>query len=182
MRIYELAKEAGVSSADVIKAAEAAGVEATNAISVVEGGDVEKLRQAVASVDKSSVAAGRERKKARSCELRRQLRESDRSALERHLKIARDAAEGSRVETAVSAPAAPAPAAPEKSAPPAPAPDKAPAAGKPVIRMAPGHKPKAAAPVPPREVKLEHRNHPGFKPLQKAACLCSTTPPPFKTT
>jgi hypothetical protein len=35
--------------------------------------------------------------------------------------------------------------------------------------MAPGHKPKAAAPVSPREVKLEHRNHPGFKPLQKAA-------------
>jgi translation initiation factor IF-2 len=164
-----------VSSADVIKAAEAAGVEATNAISVVEGGDVEKLRQAVASVDKSSVAAGRERKKDRSCELRRQLRESDRSSLERHLKIARDAAEGSRVETAVSAPAAPAPAAPEKSAPPASAPAKAPAAEKPVIRMAPGHKPKAAAPVSPREVKLEHRNHPGFKPLQKAAPAHSIT-------
>ena len=54
MRIYELAKEAGVTSADVIKAAEAAGLEATNAISVVEAGDVEKLRQAVASVAKYS--------------------------------------------------------------------------------------------------------------------------------
>ena len=37
MRIYEIAKEAGVTSADVLKAAEAAGVDAASAISTVTG-------------------------------------------------------------------------------------------------------------------------------------------------
>ncbi len=175
MRIYELAKEAGVTSADVIKAAEAAGVEVTNAISLIEGGDVDTLRRAVASVDRAAIAEKRGRKSARSGELRAQLRERDRSALDRHLKIARDAAEGGKVETAVADAPAKAPAAAPVKAPAAAAPAKAPAVEKPVIRMAPGHKPKVAAPAAPREVKLEHRNHPGFKPLQKAAPSHSIT-------
>ena len=73
MRIYELAKEAGVTSADVIKAAEAAGVEVTNAISLIEGGDVDTLRRAVASVDRAAIAEKRGRKSARSGEDRKSV-------------------------------------------------------------------------------------------------------------
>ena len=36
MRIYEIAREAGVTSVEVLKAAEAAGMEATSAISSVD--------------------------------------------------------------------------------------------------------------------------------------------------
>ena len=51
MRIYELAKEAGVTSADVLKAAEAAGVDATSAISSIDGAEAGRLREALAGVD-----------------------------------------------------------------------------------------------------------------------------------
>ena len=169
MRVYELAKESGVSSADVIKAAEAAGVEATNAISVVEAEDVEKLRKAVASIDKEALARRRGAKSARSGELRRQAREKDAPALERHLKLAKAAADGVKVDVHVTpAPAPAAPAAPAPAPAAAAAKPAAPVAEKPVIRMAPGHKIKVA-PAAPQQVKLEHGVHPGFKPLQKAA-------------
>ena len=39
MRIYEIAREAGVTSVEVLKAAEAAGMEATSAISSVDDGE-----------------------------------------------------------------------------------------------------------------------------------------------
>ena len=44
MRVYELAKEAGVTSADVIKAAEAAGVAVSSAISTVDDAAAERLK------------------------------------------------------------------------------------------------------------------------------------------
>ena len=59
MRVFELAREAGVSSADVIKAAEAAGVEAPNAIASDDASDAEKLRAALAGADNSGLAAKR---------------------------------------------------------------------------------------------------------------------------
>ena len=48
MRVYELAREAGVTSADVLKAAEGCGAEVTNAISTVDDGELPALRAAVA--------------------------------------------------------------------------------------------------------------------------------------
>ncbi|MBR2839298.1 MAG: translation initiation factor IF-2 N-terminal domain-containing protein, partial [Kiritimatiellae bacterium] len=47
MRIYELARELGVASAEVVKAASAAGIEASSAISVVEDGEAASLREAL---------------------------------------------------------------------------------------------------------------------------------------
>ena len=44
MRIYELAKEAGVTSADILKVAEAAGVDASSAISSIDGAEAGRLR------------------------------------------------------------------------------------------------------------------------------------------
>ena len=48
MRVYELAKEAGVTSADVLRAAESCGVEVTSAISSVDGDEIASLKEAVA--------------------------------------------------------------------------------------------------------------------------------------
>ncbi|MBQ8126531.1 MAG: translation initiation factor IF-2 N-terminal domain-containing protein, partial [Kiritimatiellae bacterium] len=47
MRVYELAKAAGVTSADVLRAAEGCGAEVTNAISVIEAGELAALKSAV---------------------------------------------------------------------------------------------------------------------------------------
>ena len=47
MRIYEIAREAGVTSVEVLKAAEAAGMEATSAISSVDADEAAALKAAV---------------------------------------------------------------------------------------------------------------------------------------
>ena len=53
MRIYEIAREAGVTSVEVLKAAEAAGMEATSAISSVDADEAAALKAAVS--DRKSV-------------------------------------------------------------------------------------------------------------------------------
>ena len=59
MRVYELAKEAGVSSVDVLKAAESCGAEVSSAISSIDGDDLATLKQAVAELQgKGDVALG----------------------------------------------------------------------------------------------------------------------------
>ena len=72
MRIYEIAKEAGVTSADVLKAAEAAGIGVSSAISSVGDGDAGKLREALKGADASAAKAKREAKRyGRGCSWRR---------------------------------------------------------------------------------------------------------------
>ena len=59
MRVYEIAKEAGVTSADVLKAAAAAGVEASSAISAVTGDEAGRIRAEMKGVDAAAVKAKR---------------------------------------------------------------------------------------------------------------------------
>ena len=182
MRVYELAKEAGVTSAAVLKAAEAAELDASSAISVLDDDDVKVLREAVAKLDGKGAESARSAKRARAGELKKKSVDADRATLDRHLKTAKDAAEGKKVDTAVKvvAPVDQAAAKPE----PAKAAVEAKAEEKPQVRMAPPlAKPKPAAPaVSATQTGL--RAGAGFKPLQKAKPTASititvaATPPP----
>ena len=69
MRVFELAREVGVSSADVIKAARNADVEATSAISSLDSGDADKLRSVLAGLDREALAARRAEKSRTAAEL-----------------------------------------------------------------------------------------------------------------
>ncbi len=163
MRIYELAREAGVTSAEVLKVAESTGVEATSAISAVDDGELAALKLALANVQKTDVAAERAAKGAKAAKLAADCRAADREALNRHLEVARAAADGKSVKVA---PAAPAPQA-KASSPAAEKPQEKPAekpaeksAAKPVATPA---KPKPAAPaISAAKTGLTAA---GFKPL-----------------
>ena len=167
MRIYEIAREAGVTSVEVLKAAEAAGVEASNAISSVDADEAAALKAAVSKEAGGARVAKRADKRNLAAELNAKFFAEQRVKLERHLAIAKAAAEGKPAPEfpAEPAPAEPAPAAkpaaaaPEKEAPAAPA--------KPAIRMAPGYKPKTVAPVSAAKTGLTAAS--GFKPLQHSA-------------
>ena len=182
MRVYELAKEAGVTSAAVLKAAEAAELDASSAISVLDDDDVKVLREAVAKLDGKGAESARSAKRARAGELKKKSVDVDRATLDRHLKTAKDAAEGKKVDTAVKvvAPVEQAAAKPE----PAKAAVEEKAEEKPQVRMAPPlATPKPAAPaVSATQTGL--RAGAGFKPLQKAKPTASititvaATPPP----
>ena len=93
MRIYEIAKEAGVTSADVLKAADAAGVDASSAISSVSDGDAGKLREALKGADASAAKAKRAEKRSKAAELNAQFFAEQRVKLDEHLRIAKEAAE-----------------------------------------------------------------------------------------
>jgi translation initiation factor IF-2 len=101
MRVYELAREAGVTSAAVLKAAESAELDATSAISVIADGDVEVLRKTLAGVKDDGLDKTRAAKRIRSGELRKKCVDSNRAVLDRHLGIARDAAAGNKVDTSI---------------------------------------------------------------------------------
>ena len=165
MRVYELAKEAGVTSADVIKAAEAAGIAVTSAISAVDGSDADRLRGALAAGG-SGVLAKREDKRRRAAELNAKFFSEQSAKLAEHLRVAKAAAEGGKQPAAKPADAAPAAKPePESAAKPAEA-EKPAAPAKPTIRMAPGYKPKTAGAAP--AFAKTGLTHAGFKPLQKA--------------
>ena len=66
MRVYELAKEAGVTSADVLKAAEKAGVDASSAISQITADEAARVRGELAGADVAGVAAKRKAKAERA--------------------------------------------------------------------------------------------------------------------
>ncbi len=190
MRVYELAKEAGVASADVLRAAESCGADVVNAISPIDAGELSALREAVAKVAKDGgLEARREAKRAKAAETARARAAADRAALAAHLELAKAAHEGKAVkfpEAKRSAPPAP-PAPPAEAPKPAPGVTKisinpnrpqpaAPAApkisisvapAKQPLRMAPGVKPKAApAARPAVKVGLSSA---GFKPLAPSA-------------
>ena len=166
MRVFELAREVGVSSADVIRAAEAAGVEASHSISVVGEGDVERLRSALAGADKGALAARRAEKRRLAAELNAAFFAEQRARLDEHLRVAKKAAEGRPV-------AAPAGSAAHESAESRarvndaaaakPADSAAPAVQK--IRMAPGVKPKPKITISAAATGLTSK---GFKPIQRA--------------
>ena len=161
MRIYEIAREAGVTSVEVLKAAEAAGMEATSAISSVDADEAAALKAAVSKDAGGGRLAKRAEKRNIAAELNAKFFAEQRAKLEKHLAIAKAAAEGRPmpVASAEPAPAKPAPAAPSaKEAPAAPA--------KPTIRMAPGVKPKPVAPVSAAKTGLTAAS--GFRPLQHA--------------
>ncbi len=157
MRVYEIAKESGVSSADVLSAAEKAGVEVANAISAVDAADAEKLRQALAGSAAGGIEAKRTAKRQKAAEQAATRRTADQATLERHLAIARDAAAGKKVETKT---------APRPSAQPVAA-ESAKPESRTVPTPAPAAKPKQV--VPAISAKLTGLTaHAGFKPLQKA--------------
>ena len=157
MRIYEIAKEAGVTSADVIKAAEAAGIDASSAISSIEAGDAAKLRAAIKSSDGKAIAAKRNAKISKASELNAAFFAEQRAKLDQNLKIAKEAADGQKVDTKVSVkPVATAAAASNTGAG---------SAAKPAIRMAPGHKSKPLVTISAAKTGLTAA---GFKPLQHA--------------
>ena len=169
MRIYELARELGLTSQDVLVAAASAGVKAASAISSVEDGDAGKLRTALSGVDVRASAAKREAKHKTAAELNAQFFADQRARLDEHLRIAREAADAKplqKVDSKVSSVAdsvkprakAEAAGAVKISVTPAPA-------VTPKIRMAPGYKPK---PVPVISAAATGLTAAGFKPLQHA--------------
>jgi len=98
MRVFELAKEAGVTSAEALRAAEKAGVEVMSAISPVDDGDVAAFRLALANGAKDSgVASARAAKAKRAADLNAAFFAAQKAKLDAHLKIAKDAAEGKSV-------------------------------------------------------------------------------------
>ena len=162
MRIYEIAKEAGVTSADVLKAAEAAGIDASSAISTLTGDEAGKLREALKGADASAAKAKREQKRSKAAELNAQFFAEQKTKLEEHLRIAKEAAERKESKPKVEVEqrngaksAVRLPPSPSTSAP-----------AKPVIRMAPGYKPKPLPTVSAAQTGLTAAS--GFKPLQHA--------------
>ena len=166
MRIYEIAKETGVSSADVLKAAKAAGVAASSAISNVNGDEAGKLREALKGADAATVAAKRQQKMSKAAELNAQFFAEQKAKLEEHLKIAKEAAEGvkPKLEAKVGVGEA-------KLASPALKLDTPAPTQKPVIRMAPGYKPKPLPTVSAAATGLKASS--GFKPLAHAKPVAS---------
>ena len=171
MRIYEIAKETGVTSADVLKAAAAAGVEASSAISAVTGDEAGRIRAEMKGVDAAAVKAKRAAKISKAAELNAQFFAEQKVKLEEHLRVAKEAAEGAKKNAnALSR------LLPEKevssstggtgSASPSVAAAKPTAPAKPVIRMAPGCKPKPLPTVSAAQTGLTAAS--GFKPLQHA--------------
>ena len=162
MRIYEIAKEAGVTSADVLKAAEAAGVDASSAISSVGDGDAGKLREALKGADASAAKAKREAKRSKAAELNAQFFAEQREKLNEHLRIAKEAAEGKKSKSGVVVV--------QRNDKPStvglPTTTTATTPAKPVIRMAPGYKPKPLPTVSAAQTGLTASS--GFKPLQHA--------------
>ncbi len=161
MRIYEIAKEAGVTSADVLKVAEAAGIDAASAISLVGTDEASQLRMALKGVDASALTATRQAKITKAAELNAAFFAEQRSKLDEHLKIAKAAAEGKKVGVAVASEGK----SKEVSAPSLSQKATSAPAPKPAIRMAPGHKKVVVPVVSAAKTGLTSA---GFKPLQRA--------------
>ncbi len=161
MRIYEIARESGVTSVEVLKAAEAAGMEATSAISSVDDDEAAALKAAVANGGASGRIAKRAEKRNLAAELNAKFFAEQRAKLERHLAIAKAAAEGKPLPAATVEPAPV--AAPAKNAPAEPA-----APARQPLRMAPGVKAKSPV-VPVSAAKTGLTAASGFRPLQHSA-------------
>ena len=104
MRIYEIAREAGVTSVEVLKAAEAAGMEATSAISSVDADEAAALKVAVSKDAGGGRLAKRAEKRNLAAELNAKFFAEQRAKLEKHLAIAKAAAEGRPMPVASAPP------------------------------------------------------------------------------
>ncbi len=164
MRIYEIARESGVTSVEVLKAAEAAGIEASNAISSVDADEAAALKAAVSKDAGAARVTKRAEKRNVAAELNAKFFAEQRAKLERHLAIAKAAAEGRPMPESAAEPAK---VAEPKAAAPAPAKAAPVAPAKAAIRMAPGVKPKVVAPVSAAKTGLTAAS--GFRPLQHSA-------------
>ena len=161
MRIYEIARESGVTSVEILKAAEAAGIEASNAISSVDADEAAALKAAVSKDAGAARVTKRAEKRNVAAELNAKFFAEQRAKLERHLAIAKAAAEGRPLPAPIAEPAK---VAEPKAAAPAPAKAASAAPAKATIRMAPGVKPKVIAPVSAAKTGLTAAS--GFRPLQ----------------
>ena len=167
MRVYEIAREAGVTSADVIQAAGEAEIEAYTPISTVDAGEAETLLSKLRGKDGSAVAERRAAKARRAAEIAAASAASQRGRLDEHLKIARDAADGKSVKAQAETPAKAPEAAP--AVPAATQPEKAAASGaERQPRPAPAAVHKAAKPLPTVSAAQTGLTAAGFKPLQRA--------------
>ena len=164
MRIYEIARESGVTSVEVLKAAEAAGIEASNAISSVDADEAAALKAAVSKDAGAARVTKRAEKRNIAAELNAKFFAEQRAKLEKHLAIAKAAAEGRPLPAPIAEPAK---VAEPKTAASAPAKAASAAPAKATIRMAPGVKPKVIAPVSAAKTGLTAAS--GFRPLQHSA-------------
>ncbi len=175
MRIFEIAKEAGVTSADVLKAAKAAGMEATSAISKVDDSEAATLRAALANARAGGLEERRAEKRRLAAELNAKFFAEQKAKLASHLVAAKAASEGrSAPEPAPAAkpqeeprggaqPAAP--STPSAPAAKAEAPKQESAKSEPEAAKAETPKPEPqnpqpAAPAPKPAIRMA----PGFKP------------------
>ena len=170
MRVYEIAKAAGVTSAAVIRAAEEADIEVLTAISSVEAADAEALVAKLKGGDDGGLASRRAEKARRAAELASAEAASQKGRLDEHLKFAKDAAEGKAAAAlpppkpaaeSAKTPAANAPKSQEKPAAAA----AAPSAPKPQQKPPLAHK---AKPLPTVSAAQTGLTAAGFKPLQRA--------------
>ncbi len=91
MRVYELAKESNVTSADVLRAAAACGIDVASAISTIEAKDLATVRKAVSDQGPSAAMVRRAEKVARAAELRAKDKEAESAALAQHGETAKSA-------------------------------------------------------------------------------------------
>ena len=178
MRVYELARSAGVASSDVIRAAGDCGVQVASAISAIDAGDLPKLREAVEGLGKGDVEAKREAKRAKSAELARGKASAEREALERHLAAAK-AAHAAKSGVKAAPPPVAAEPAPGKPTAPSAAPkisvSAAPVTTRPPLRMSGVQKKPAAVPAKPAATGVRLASHAGFKPLAHVAAAPAIT-------
>ena len=160
MRIYEIAREAGVSSVDVLQAADAAGIDAASAISAVDDGDAKKLVAGLKGGAAGDMAAKRAAKSKRAAEIAAAAVSAQKEKLDEHLRIAKKALSGTKVS--VKASSAAQKAAPSSASAPVNAvPSKGPA--RPAVQPQ-----KPAKPMPSVSAAHTGLTAAGFRPLQKA--------------
>ena len=160
MRIYEIAREAGVSSVDVLQAADAAGIDAASAISAVDDGDAKKLVAGLKGGAAGDMAAKRAAKSKRAAEIAAAAVSAQKEKLDEHLRIAKKALSGTKVS--VKASSAAQKAAPSSASAPA---NSVPSKGsaRPAVLSQ-----KPAKPMPSVSAAHTGLTAAGFRPLQKA--------------
>ena len=152
MRIYELAREAGVASVVALKAAAECGAEATTAISSIDESEAAALRKALARLSgKDGAAAGdaaREAKRAKAAKNAKAAIDADREKLAGHLEIAEKASKGEKFANPRTAAVKPRTAAKASVVPAAPAPAPAKKPSSPSAALSAAKQPPAAAVAP----------------------------------
>ena len=153
MRVYELAKESNVTSADVLRAAASCGIDVSSAISTIDAGNLAAVRKAVSEQGPSAALARRTEKAARAAALRTQGQAEENAALAEHLHAA-EVAYAARPTDRMKLPEE------KKVVPPAPQPKPAESKPEPV--------PAQATPVQEKTVEE--------KPVEEKAAVAAPKP------